>query len=84
MRPGRIAAAAAFVVGLLALARATSCDAGDELAILSLVTGVLAAVWADGPARSGGSRVALFLLVTCLVGVAVFFFTLVVHGSRCA
>lgn len=76
----------------LTVALSLDCD-GDELLVFSVCTGVLAAVWTSGPAqaadehgrlrRGRGARVALFVLVTFLVGIAVWVFTLMVYNGAC-
>jgi hypothetical protein len=77
-----IAGVAAVVVGLITVGWSTNCDAGGELFFGSVATGVLAAIWNDNPDRGIGARITKFLLLIFMVGLSVFFFTLIMYGSR--
>lgn len=84
MRRSGIAGVAAVGVALVTLWLSTNCGAGAEFLALPTLTGMLAAVWADTPARGKASRVALFLIVTFLVGFAIFICSLLLNASACA
>jgi hypothetical protein len=79
----RAAAIAAVLAAILALARATSCAGGRELIFLAGLAGVLAAIWIDEPARGRGARVALFLIASFMVTIAVLFMILTIFAGSC-
>jgi hypothetical protein len=80
--PSRIIAAAAALVALATLARATRCTAGAEVVVGVVLTGVLAAVWNDDRERGLASRIAKFIIILALVGAFVGFFAVALH-VRC-
>jgi len=84
MSRSSIAAVAAIVVGLLTLGLSLRCGAGGELFVGSALTGVLSAIWNDNPERGVGARIAKSLVVVFMVGLSVFFFTLILDSSRCS
>lgn len=83
MKPSALAGVGALVVGAITIGRSFNCDADEELLALSCLTGVLAAIWNDNAERGVGARIAKFLVLVFMVGMAVFFFTLMVYNSQC-
>jgi hypothetical protein len=82
MTASRIVAAVAFLVALATLARATRCSAGVEVAIGAALTGVLFAVWNDDRSGRIAGRIAKFVVVGLLAGLAVGLLAVAFH-VRC-
>jgi hypothetical protein len=82
MTASRIVAVVAILVALATLARATRCSAGGEVFIGVALTGVLFAAWNDDRKGRVAGRIAKFIVVALLAGMAVGFLAVALH-VRC-
>jgi hypothetical protein len=82
MTASRIVAVVALLVGLATLARATRCSAGGEVLVGVALTGVLTAAWNDDTKGGVAGRIATFIVVALLAGLAVGLLAVALH-VRC-
>ena len=71
MTASRIIAAAAFLVALATIARATRCSAGAEVFVGIALTGVLIAAWNDNSKGRILGRIVTFIVVAFLAGLGI-------------